>query len=163
MSAPPVICAMLTTVVAFLPLFMVKGIIGAIISAIPAVVCAVLLASLIECFLVLPAHLGHYGSSDNNKESTFRLKFDNGFNFFKDKIFGFLVTKSFNYRYVTFAFALGLLLFAIGMMSSNRVGFVFFSAPEADRVFVNATMVSGSTRTQTENMLTEIESALKRN
>ena len=161
MSAP-VICAMLTTVAAFLPLFMVKGIIGAIISAIPAVVCAVLLASLIECFLVLPAHLGHYGSSDNNKESTFRLKFDNGFNFFKDKIFGFLVTKSFNYRYVTFAFASGLLLFAIGMMSSNRVGFVFFSAPEADRVFVNATMVSGSTRTQTENMLTEIESALKK-
>ena len=47
---PPVISAMLTTVAAFLPLFMVKGIIGVIIGAIPAaVVCAVLVASLLEC------------------------------------------------------------------------------------------------------------------
>jgi len=54
MSAP-VICAMLTTVGAFLPLFLIKGIIGQIIIAIPMVICAVLIASLIECFLVLPA------------------------------------------------------------------------------------------------------------
>ena len=32
------------------------GVIGEIIAAIPWVVCAVLVASLIECFLVLPAH-----------------------------------------------------------------------------------------------------------
>ena len=59
MSAP-VICAMLTTVGAFLPLFLIKGIIGQIIIAIPMVICAVLIASLIECFLVLPAHLAHF-------------------------------------------------------------------------------------------------------
>ena len=51
---PPVISAMLTTVAAFLPLFTIKGVIGVVIGAIPAVVCAVLLASLVECFLVLP-------------------------------------------------------------------------------------------------------------
>ena len=56
----PVISAMLTTVAAFIPLFMVKGVIGEIIAAIPWVVCAVLVASLIECFLVLPAHLAHF-------------------------------------------------------------------------------------------------------
>ena len=49
----PVFSAMLTTVAAFLPLFIIQGVIGAIIVAIPAVVCAVLVASLIECFLHL--------------------------------------------------------------------------------------------------------------
>ncbi len=158
---PPVISAMLTTVAAFLPLFMIKGIIGVVISAIPAVVCAVLLASLIECFYILPAHLGHYGGRDDKQPSWFRRNFDRGFDFVRDCIFGRLVTQSFRFRYVTFAFALGLLLFAVGMMTSGRVGFVFFSSPEADRVYANIGMASGSTRSQTETMLDEVNRALE--
>ena len=157
---PPVISAMLTTVAAFLPLFMIKGIIGVIIGAIPAVVCAVLLASLIECFFILPAHLGHYGGREDQKPSWFRQRFDNGFDYLRDVIFGVLVTKAFQFRYVTFAFAVGLLLSAVGMMTSGRVNFVFFSSPEADRIYANVVMASGSTRSQTEVMLTEIERAL---
>ena len=66
---PPVISAMLTTVAAFLPLFTVKGIIGEIISAIPLVVVAVLIASLIEVFFILPAHLAHFlGGLQNPKQ-----------------------------------------------------------------------------------------------
>ena len=46
------------------------------------------------------------------------------------------------------------------MMAGGRVNFVFFSAPEADRVFANITMASGSTRSQTLVMLEEVERAL---
>ena len=157
---PPVISAMLTTVAAFLPLFMVKGIIGVIIGAIPAVVCAVLVASLLECFFILPAHLAHYGAAKVSEPSWFRRNFDAGFNYFKDRIFYSIVKASYQFRYVTFAFAFGLLIFAVGMMAGGRVNFVFFSAPEADRVFANVTMASGSTRTQTLVMLEEVERAL---
>ena len=157
---PPVISAMLTTVAAFLPLFMVKGIIGVIIGAIPAVVCAVLVASLLECFFILPAHLAHYGASKMKEPSWFRRNFDAGFNYLRDRIFYKIVLASFRFRYVTFAFAFGLLIFAVGMMAGGRVNFVFFSAPEADRVFANVTMASGSTRTQTLTMLEEVERAL---
>ena len=157
---PPVISAMLTTVAAFLPLFMVKGIIGVIIGAIPAVVCAVLVASLIECFFILPAHLAHYGQPRKEEPSWFRRNFDRGFNFFRDRLFYAVVKASFKFRYVTFAFAIGLLIFAVGMMAGGRVNFVFFSAPEADRVFANVTMASGSTRSQTLTMLEELERAL---
>ena len=157
---PPVISAMLTTVAAFLPLFMVKGIIGVIIGAIPAVVCAVLVASLLECFFILPAHLAHYGAAKKSEPSWFRRNFDAGFNYFRDRIFYKIVQASFRFRYVTFAFAFGLLIFAVGMMAGGRVNFVFFSAPEADRVFANVTMASGSTRSQTLSMLEEMERAL---
>ena len=157
---PPVISAMLTTVAAFLPLFTIKGIIGVIIGAIPAVVCAVLLASLIECFFILPAHLAHSGADKDKGEGWFRRNFDKGFNFVRDRVFGFLVTAALRFRYATLALAVGLLMTAVGMMSSGRVGFVFFSAPEADNIFANVTMASGSTASQTRSMLAEMERAL---
>ena len=65
---------------------MVKGVIGEIIAAIPWVVCAVLVASLIECFLVLPAHLAHYDRSSKG-QSRFRQWFDEKFNAFQEGVF----------------------------------------------------------------------------
>ena len=60
--AAPVFSSTLTTLAAFLPLFVIDGIIGAIIGAIPMAVCAALIASLFECFLALPGHMkgAHY-------------------------------------------------------------------------------------------------------
>lgn len=57
--AAPVFSASLTTIAAFLPLLLITDIIGTIIRAIPLVVIAVIVASLIECFLVLPGHMRH--------------------------------------------------------------------------------------------------------
>ena len=57
--ATPVICAALTTIAAFLPLLLITDVIGSIIRTIPLVVIAVIIASLVECFLVLPGHMRH--------------------------------------------------------------------------------------------------------
>ena len=57
--ATPVFCAALTTIAAFLPLLLITDVIGSIIRTIPLVVIAVIIASLIECFLVLPGHMRH--------------------------------------------------------------------------------------------------------
>ena len=55
----PVMAASLTTIAAFAPLFLVRESIGQIMVALPLVVIAVVIASLIECFLILPGHLSH--------------------------------------------------------------------------------------------------------
>ena len=157
----PVISAMLTTVAAFIPLFMVKGVIGEIIAAIPWVVCAVLVASLIECFLVLPAHLAHFDKSSKD-ESKFRLWFDKKFNAFQEGFFRRFVTLTFNYRYVTFMVAVGMFIVSVGMMSGGRVLFSFFPTPEADIVIVNYKMHSGSTKSQTARMLENVEKGLNK-
>ena len=157
----PVISAMLTTVAAFIPLFMVKGVIGEIIAAIPWVVCAVLVASLIECFLVLPAHLAHFDKS-SKEESKFRLWFDEKFNAFQEGFFRRFVTLTFNYRYVTFMVAVGMFIVSVGMMSGGRVLFSFFPTPEADIVIVNYKMHSGSTKSQTTRMLENVEKGLNK-
>ena len=155
----PVISAMLTTVAAFIPLFMVKGVIGEIIAAIPWVVCAVLIASLIECFLVLPAHLAHYDRSSKD-QGRFRQWFDEKFNTFQEGIFRKFVKVTFNYRYVTFMAAVGMFIISIGMMSGGRVLFSFFPTPEADIVIANFKMHSGTTKTQTAKMLDNLKVGL---
>lgn len=55
----PVIAAGATTVAAFLPILLVSDVLGQIMGALPVVVVAVVIASLIECFFILPGHLGH--------------------------------------------------------------------------------------------------------
>ena len=157
----PVISAMLTTVAAFIPLFMVKGVIGEIIAAIPWVVCAVLVASLIECFLVLPAHLAHFDNK-NNLPGKFRFWFDNKFTYFQEGLFRKFVKLTFNYRYVTFMVAIGMFLVSVGMMSGGRVLFSFFPTPEADIIIANFKMHSGTKKTNTLEMLNNIEIGLEK-
>ena len=55
----PLIFAVLTTVVAFVPLLFIPGGVGEVWSALPVIMIAVLLVSLVESLLVLPNHLSH--------------------------------------------------------------------------------------------------------
>lgn len=55
----PVMGASLTTMAAFAPIFLIRDFIGQMMSSLPLVVIAVLIASIVECFLVLPGHLAH--------------------------------------------------------------------------------------------------------
>ena len=57
--ALPVFSSTLTTVIAFFGLTAISGRFGQMIQDIPFTVIAVLLASLVECFLILPNHMAH--------------------------------------------------------------------------------------------------------
>ena len=160
MSAP-VICAMLTTVGAFLPLFLIKGIIGQIIIAIPLVICAVLIASLIECFLVLPAHLAHFDTG-NCSPGKFRKWFDIKFKSFQENSFKSVINYCYDNRYLTMVIVFGLFFISIGMMKSNRVQFSFFPTPESDLIIANFDMLPGSKKYQTYEMLDSLELGLQK-
>ncbi|MCT4655778.1 MAG: efflux RND transporter permease subunit [Cohaesibacter sp.] len=55
----PVAAASMTTIAAFAPIFLIGSTIGKMMGVLPVVVIAVLIASLIECFFILPGHLAH--------------------------------------------------------------------------------------------------------
>ena len=61
----PVVFAVMTTMVAFCPLFFIPSSIGRIIGEIPIIVMSVLFFSLIESLLVLPNHLSHLRDRGN--------------------------------------------------------------------------------------------------
>lgn len=53
----PILLAVSTTIIAFMPMFFIPGPMGTLFKQIPAVVVAVLLVSIIECLFILVAHL----------------------------------------------------------------------------------------------------------
>ncbi|BBM89001.1 hypothetical protein COTS27_00688 [Spirochaetota bacterium] len=55
----PIIAITATTILAFLPLMTLPGIVGDVIVTLPQTVIIVLFCSLIECLIVLPGHLAH--------------------------------------------------------------------------------------------------------
>ena len=59
----PVTFGVLTTVAAFLPMLFMTGAAGTVLATVGGVVICCLALSLIECLLVLPAHLGHRSDS----------------------------------------------------------------------------------------------------
>ncbi len=155
----PVFASSLTTIAAFLPIFMIGDIIGQIIGAIPAVVVAVLVASLIECFFVLPGHmrgaLRHKGV-----DSKARKWFDERFRYFQTHLFRRTVEGVVRWRYATLATALAVLMVAFGLMAGGRVGFNFFPSPEADVVNANIVFAPGAQRAETEAMIVEMNRSL---
>ncbi len=163
--AAPVISSTLTTVAAFLPLFLVSGISGQIISAIPFVVITVLLASLLECFFVLPGHLSHALREDSAQTGLlgrFRRRFDSAFEQFRDGLFTRTVARAVRFRYVTLAISVAALVIAVATVIGGRVGYMFFPSPEPDKIYGNIEMISGTSRERTHAMLLEVEQALDR-
>ncbi|MEE3234304.1 MAG: efflux RND transporter permease subunit [Candidatus Latescibacterota bacterium] len=57
----PVITSTLTTIAAFMPLVLLPGTIGEFLQVVPVTVSLTLLASLIECFIILPSHIVDFG------------------------------------------------------------------------------------------------------
>ena len=55
----PVVAAMITTAASFGPILVIGDTFGQIVRVLPVVVLAVIIASLVECFLILPGHLAH--------------------------------------------------------------------------------------------------------
>ena len=156
----PVMAATLTTIAAFLPLFMVSGQIGEIIRAIPIVIVCVLIASLIECFWVLPGHLRMALTADPRRENRFARWFNPRFEAFRDGVFVRIVRVCVAWRYLTVAVAIGLLLLFIGLIGGGRINFIFFPSPEADSVTANVSFVEGTQRETTAAMVGELERAL---
>lgn len=157
----PVLASSLTTVAAFIPLMMVSGPMGKILFDIPFIMICVLLASLIECFFILPAHLRKAFVHDEGKRIwPMRTRLEKAFDRFRDGPFRRAVTAAVEYRGVTVVSGLVILILAVGLLVGGRVKFTFFPTPEPQIVFANVTFASGTPRARVEAFLAHLEHAL---
>ena len=162
--AAPVSSSTLTTIAAFLPLFLISGIMGQIISAIPFVVVAVLIASLAECFFVLPAHLSHALAAPpaRGRLHDFGSRFNDGFIAFRENRFRRFAAAAMRRRYLTLSIALAAFIVAVAAVVGGKVPYQFFPSPEPDKLYANLEMVPGTSREETRAALLEVEQALYR-
>lgn len=157
----PVFAAILTTVAAFAPILLIGDIIGQILRAMPLVVMAVMVASLVECFLVLPGHM-HHALDGSMKQSRFHAWFNAHFARFRDGPFRRIVSVSFDMRYTTLAIAAAAFIICIGLMQTGRVGFQFFPSPEGETVDATVVFAPGTPRETTQDAIEQIDAALER-
>ncbi len=158
---PPVTSASLTTIAAFVPVMLISGEIGEIMAAIPLVAIAVLVASLIECFLVLPGHMRGALVYNPDQASGFRHAIDSRFEALRDGPFRRLVGLAVRWRYTTLALTVAVLIVTIGLVFGGRLQFVFFPSPEGDIIQADFSFASGTPKARSEAMIVELERALK--
>lgn len=157
----PVMASSLTTIAAFLPLLLIGGTIGNILIDIPTVVICVILASLVECFLILPGHLHHSIKNVADLDpSKLRIRLENGFNHFKNGPFRNLVTKAVQFRWTTIAAAFGLFIIAIALISGGRIKFTFFPAVERDTMTANVQFSAGTDSAQVDQFIRHLDMTL---
>jgi multidrug efflux pump subunit AcrB len=157
----PVIASSLTTVAAFIPLMLVSGPIGKIMFDIPFIMVCVLIASVVECFLILPAHLRQAFVHDPlSRSHRLRQWLETRFDRFRDGPFRRAVTLAVDWRGVTVLGGVALLILAVGLLAGGRVKFTFFPTPEPYMVFANATFASGTPRVDVDRFLDHLQSTL---
>jgi len=165
----PVFAAVTTTCVAFMPLFFVSGIMGKFIRVIPLVVISALLVSLVECLIILPAHLNDLPDFTGPRHlrrglfmwpSKFRAFFshtmERGVIRVYQPILGFLLS----WRYVTMAGMFSILLLSAGLIRGGFVKFLFFPNPDTDFVVANVDFPEGTPLDVTLKAVEQLEQGL---
>ena len=144
----PVFSATLTTVIAFFGLVAIGGRFGDLIADIPFTVIVVLIASLAECFLVLPNHMAH-SISTSGRIRWYDLP-SHMMNYLLDQFKKFLFRPFIRFiiwaRYPVFAAVVLALASQVVLFINGDVQWRFFNAPERGSVTGNFAMAPGATR-----------------
>ncbi|MGD8722778.1 MAG: efflux RND transporter permease subunit, partial [Desulfobacterales bacterium] len=167
----PVVMAVSTTVVAFLPLMFIAGIMGKFIAVMPMAVIIILLVSLGEALIILPAHL-HRALRQSEKK---RAEADSLLERLRKRVDGMLqytinrvYTPAIHYvvrnRYFTFSIGIGVLIISLGIVAGGYVPFVFFPKGESDWLIAEINYPQGTPISLTEKAIEHLEkSAFKLN
>ena len=160
-----------TTIVTFLPLAYVGGVMGKFIAILPMVVISCLAISLVECLVLLPAHLSHLPDPNINhrklnpvSRAAERLHglTSRGMEWFVARIYTPFLSKVLYWRYISFCIAISILLLIIGIVKGGFLKFEVF--PEVDGFIISSTVEfpNGTPPEVTEKAIEQIDSALVR-
>ncbi len=164
----PVAFAVLTTIVAFLPMLFMPGSMGTFSRNIPLVVIAVLTFSVIESLCVLPAHLRHLPSGEEERRSRPGVLslLQKGVNrlleAFIERVYQPSVRWAVGWRYLTLALGIALWVVTVQLPEHGYLKFNFFPQIEADFVSVQLTMPPGTPSAITERETRRIEDAARK-
>ena len=167
--AVPVTFAVLTSVAAFMPLLLVDGTFGKIMKSIPAVVISVLIMSLIESLLILPAHLSGEPSSKGPIGRFFawplraiealQARVSGGLQRFVQGPYDRFLNLALEWRYVSVAGAIAILLFSVGILVGGYLKFTFMPTIDADNMTAYLKMPLGTPAEQTQMIANRLEEA----
>jgi multidrug efflux pump subunit AcrB len=163
---PPVVSALLTTMIAFATFFFLDGRIGDYFGEVSTVVTLTLLVSMVEALIILPAHVAHSKALQRkdrhpNKVNAFFIKLNKGADkyliAFRDTIYVPYLRFFLKNKFLGFAIPIALFIFSIGAIGGGIVGMSFFPRLASDTVTVNLKMPQGTNEKITDSIISTIE------
>ena len=160
----PVFSATITTVIAFSALTLIEGYFGDMIADIPFTVVVVLIASLVECFLILPNHMAHSLAASAKRDAWYdwpSRQVNRGFYWVRRRLFRPLMRLVIAARYPVVAGLVLLLATQAAMLVRGEVQWRFWSAPEEGRVSANFAMAPSASRADTLEQMRALQQAVE--
>ena len=155
---PPILSAIITTVLAFSIFFFLDGNLGAYFSEVATVVALTLVISLVEALIILPAHVASSKALKRDaKVYLLNRKAENFMNWMRDGLYG--PTLKFVLKNKVFGLMIPIALFIItlGAFKGSVIKATFFPQMASDRVKIALTMPQGTNEKITDSLLNVIE------
>lgn len=169
--AMPVIAAVTTSCVAFVPMFFIEGIMGKFIAVIPTVVICALIVSLAEGLIILPAHLNHLPDINNPPVPktlfgrlgvAWRKRFRHGFEYFVAHGYRPFLRVVLGWRYASLAAIIAILMITMGLVKGGFIKYIFFPNVDTSFLFASVEFPEGTPGDVTLDAVKEMEDALWR-
>lgn len=169
---PPILSAILTTIIAFSTFFFVDGRIGSFFGEVSTVVLITLTVSLIEALIILPAHIAHSKALDQKRRDqgldpkgsgidAFFKKInkaaDDGLSNFRDNYYVPFLKFSLKNKIFAFSLPIATLIFSVMAIGGGIVRTSFFPRIASDQVQISLTMPQGTNEAITDSIISSIE------
>lgn len=147
--AVPLTFAILSNIVAFLPLLFLPGFLGMLFATLPVVIITVFLISWAEALFILPSHLAH---SRKPRETpawqrpleALRQRLQGGLNYFTYHQFEPFLQRALNQRLLSVSLGVAVLVVVLAWSMSGRLGFSLMPRAESDQVQATVTLPIGT-------------------
>lgn len=158
---PGVIASFLTTAMVIGPLSFLSGNIGALLKYIPIVLLITLTVSLIEAFLILPAHMRHSLAGDMRPGAVSRAV-NAAFDRLRDGVVVPLAGLALRFRYLTLGLAIFLVALSVASFTGGFIKYQSFPTLESDTVEARLLLAEGSPLARTEARVAKVVKALEK-
>ncbi|MEZ2415790.1 efflux RND transporter permease subunit [Muriicola sp. E247] len=167
---PPIVSAIITTVLAFSIFLFLDGRIGEFFGEVSVIVILTLAVSLIEALIILPAHLAHskalHPIDDKPKKGIAKVfsklriinkSGDRAMAWLRDKMYSPTLRFALKYKLLTFSFFVFALLLTFGSVGGGIIRTAFFPQIASDRVQISLQMPNGTNEKVTDSIISLIE------
>ncbi len=164
----PIMYAVISTMIAFVPMFFLVGDSADAAKSIPVVVLLTLTFSLVECLLILPSHLSKLRpiqAPTNGASKLFeraRQACANGMEHFSTNFYRPILKKSLHWHWFTLAGFICVLMISFSIPAGGWLRMSFTPEVTSDQLKIRVVLPEGSPFSDTENLMKKIENAALR-
>ncbi len=167
---PPIVSAIITTILAFGIFLFLDGRIGDFFGEVSVVVILTLVVSLVEALIILPAHLAHSKALRKQEKPKTglgrmfsKLRYINTFGdmimrWLRDTLYSPVLKFSLRYKFFIFAIFVVFFLLTKGSFDAGIIRGAFFPQIASDQIRITLAMPNGTNERVTDSIISLIES-----